>query len=106
MNPRPRFIEQGQTYNLPSKPLNIVSLSRDDLKDAHHERYHGERTVESITNWARHFVDQATKKAPKSHNVDHNADGDTDSHVGVGCLVAGLLHVQRAPVCPTFHRQS
>jgi hypothetical protein len=29
--------------------------------------------------------------------VDENKDGDKESHNGVGCMIAGMLHVQRAP---------
>lgn len=39
-------------------PPVVVMDARDDLKDAHHERYHGERSVDSIVNWAKHFLDQ------------------------------------------------
>jgi len=84
----------------------IMVFRRDDLKDAHHERYHGERSVTSIVNWANHFLDQATNKAPKTQAVDHNADGEADSHIGVGCLIAGLLHVQRAPGGITIQAKS
>jgi hypothetical protein len=70
---------------------------QDDLKDVHHERYHGDRTVEAIAGWADVLMKQLKREIPKSRVVDENKDGEKESHNGVGCMVAGMLHVQRAP---------
>ena len=72
-------------------------ILQDDLKDVHHERYHGDRTVEAITAWADVLMKQLKREIPKSRVVDENKDGDKESHNGVGCMIAGMLHVQRAP---------
>ena len=29
--------------------------------------------------------------------MDADKDGQADSHTGVGCMISGLLHVQKAP---------
>jgi len=77
--------------------LSLTWIPQDDLKDAHHERYHGDRTVEAITTWASTLMKQLKREIPKSRVVDDNKDGEKESHNGVGCMIAGMLHVQRAP---------
>ncbi|KAJ1465244.1 hypothetical protein T484DRAFT_1865709, partial [Baffinella frigidus] len=73
----------------------------EDTPEAAHEKYHGERTVEAITAWTDELVKQIKKEIKKevivSKVIDHNNDGEKDSHNGVGCLIAGMLHVQKAP---------
>jgi len=51
----------------------------------------------SVPRWAEHFLAQLKNEAPKTRVVDADKDGNVDSHHGVGCMVSGLLHVQRAP---------
>ena len=77
--------------------MSLTWIPQDDLKDAHHERYHGDRTVEAITSWANTLMKQLKREIPKSRVVDENKDGEKESHNGVGCMIAGMLHVQRAP---------
>ncbi|KAJ1492915.1 hypothetical protein T484DRAFT_1769701 [Baffinella frigidus] len=40
---------------------------------------------------------QIKRETPKTRTVDSDKDGVADSHTGVGCMISGLLHVQRAP---------
>jgi len=75
----------------------ILVFRKDDTGSSLHESYHGERSVPAITGWAEHFVAQLKNNAPKTRMVDADKDGNVDSHHGVGCMVSGLLHVQRAP---------
>jgi len=75
----------------------ILVFRKDDTGSSEHESYHGERSVPAITQWAEHFLAQAKNLVPKTRTVDADRDGVADSHDGVGCLISGLLHVQRAP---------
>lgn len=75
----------------------ILVFRKDDTGTSQHESYHGERSVPAITAWAEHFVAQMKNEIPKTRVVDADKDGSVDSHNGVGCMVSGLLHVQRAP---------
>jgi len=83
-------------YRIDAFP-SILVFRKDDTGKSHHESYHGERSVPAITAWAEHFVAQARKEIPKTRTVDSNRDGTLDSHGAVGCMISGLLHVQRAP---------
>ena len=40
-----------------------------------HETYHGERSVDKITEWAENFVKQENKEIKKTRNVDVDRDG-------------------------------
>jgi hypothetical protein len=40
---------------------------------------------------------QIKRETPTTRTVDSDKDGVADSHTGVGCMISGLLHVQRAP---------
>lgn len=84
------------THKIDAFPT-IMVFRRDDLADRERERYHGERTVDAITGWANELMKQIKSEVPKSRVVDANKDGEKDSHNGVGCMVAGMLHVQKAP---------
>jgi len=53
--------------------------------------------VEAITSWTDELVKQIKKEVIVAKVVDYNNDGEKDSHNGVGCLIAGMLHVQKAP---------
>ena len=53
--------------------------------------------MEAITTWADVLMKQLKREIPKSRVVDGNKDGEKESHNGVGCMIAGMLHVQRAP---------
>lgn len=53
--------------------------------------------MEAISGWADVLMQQAQRNVARSRVVDVNRDGEKESHNGVGCMVAGLLHVQRAP---------
>jgi len=75
----------------------IMVFRKEDAAEASHEKYHGERTVDAITAWADELMKQIKKETVRSKVVDYNNDGEKDSHNGVGCLVAGMLHVQKAP---------
>eukprot|EP00287_Rhodomonas_sp_CCMP768_P004389 CAMPEP_0196740402 /NCGR_PEP_ID=MMETSP1091-20130531/31598_1 /TAXON_ID=302021 /ORGANISM="Rhodomonas sp., Strain CCMP768" /LENGTH=474 /DNA_ID=CAMNT_0042085543 /DNA_START=59 /DNA_END=1483 /DNA_ORIENTATION=+ len=83
-------------YRIDAFPTILV-FRKDDSGTTQHESYHGERSVKAITGWADHFVAQEKKEIPKTRSVDVNKDGVADSHTGVGCMISGLLHVQRAP---------
>mmetsp|Transcript_56784 Transcript_56784/g.133047 ORF Transcript_56784/g.133047 Transcript_56784/m.133047 type:complete len:475 (-) Transcript_56784:90-1514(-) len=83
-------------YRIDAFPTILV-FRKDDAGTTQHESYHGERSVKAITGWADHFVAQEKKEIPKTRTVDTNKDGVADSHTGVGCMISGLLHVQRAP---------
>jgi len=83
-------------YRIDAFPTILV-FRKDDKGDSQHESYHGERSVPAITQWAEHFMSQLNNEVPKSRTVDANKDGVVDSHNGVGCMISGLLHVQRAP---------
>jgi len=75
----------------------VLVFRKDDTGSSLHESYHGERSVPALTGWAEHFLAQLKNEAPKTRVVDADKDGNVDSHHGVGCMVSGLLHVQRAP---------
>ena len=75
----------------------ILVFRKDDTGKSQHESYHGERSVPAITGWADNFVKQARREIPKTTTVDSDKDGQADSHAGVGCMISGLLHVQKAP---------
>jgi thiol-disulfide isomerase/thioredoxin len=75
----------------------ILVFRKDDTGQSDHEVYHGERSVAAITAWAEHFLAQAKNFIAKTKTVDSDMDGVADSHGGVGCMVSGLVHVQRAP---------
>eukprot|EP00282_Hemiselmis_andersenii_P027591 CAMPEP_0169478152 /NCGR_PEP_ID=MMETSP1042-20121227/28318_1 /TAXON_ID=464988 /ORGANISM="Hemiselmis andersenii, Strain CCMP1180" /LENGTH=322 /DNA_ID=CAMNT_0009592591 /DNA_START=123 /DNA_END=1092 /DNA_ORIENTATION=- len=72
-------------------------VPKDDTGTSLHESYHGERSVPAITAWSENFLAQVKNQVPKTRMVDSDKDGVADSHHGVGCMVSGLLHVQRAP---------
>jgi len=75
----------------------ILVFRKDDTGKSEHESYHGERSIPAITGWADNFVKQLKRQIPKTRTVDADRDGQADSHAGVGCMISGLLHVQRAP---------
>jgi len=75
----------------------ILVFRKDDTGNSLHESYHGERSVPAITAWSENFLAQVKNQVPKTRVVDSDKDGVADSHHGVGCMVSGLLHVQRAP---------
>jgi len=83
-------------YRIDAFPTILV-FRKDDTGTTQHESYHGERSVNAITGWAEHFIAQAKKAIPATRTVDANKDGVADSHHATGCMVSGLLHVQRAP---------
>ncbi|EKX54421.1 hypothetical protein GUITHDRAFT_99900 [Guillardia theta CCMP2712] len=83
-------------YHIDAFP-SIMVFRKDDPLDKDHEKYHGERSVDAIVSWAEHLMKQVNLQAPKSRVVDKEQDGEKESHNGVGCMVAGMLHVQRAP---------
>jgi thiol-disulfide isomerase/thioredoxin len=85
-------------YKIDAFPTIMVfrkETGTDKAKDR--ERYHGERTVDAITAWAGELFKQIKSEVPKSRVIDVDKDGEKDSHNGVGCMVAGMLHVQKAP---------
>jgi len=75
----------------------IMVFRKDDSGRSFHETYHGERTVDKISDWAENFVAQENRETPKTRVVDVDKDGVAESNPGVGCMISGLLHVQRAP---------
>ena len=75
----------------------ILVFRKDDTGKSEHESYHGERSIPAITGWADNFVKQLKRQIPKTRTVDADRDGQADSHAGVGCMISGLLHVQKAP---------
>eukprot|EP00290_Baffinella_frigidus_P009705 CAMPEP_0180131924 /NCGR_PEP_ID=MMETSP0986-20121125/8695_1 /TAXON_ID=697907 /ORGANISM="non described non described, Strain CCMP2293" /LENGTH=472 /DNA_ID=CAMNT_0022071865 /DNA_START=19 /DNA_END=1437 /DNA_ORIENTATION=+ len=83
-------------YRIDAFPTILV-FRKDDTGTSQHESYHGERSVTAITTWAEHFMKQIKRETPKTRTVDSDKDGVADSHTGVGCMISGLLHVQRAP---------
>jgi len=83
-------------YRIDAFPTILV-FRKDDTGQSQHESYHGERSVPAITAWADNFVKQLKREIPKTRTVDSDRDGQADSHTGVGCMISGLLHVQRAP---------
>ena len=75
----------------------ILVFRKDDTGNSVHESYHGERSVPAISAWAENFLAQVKNQVPKTRMVDSDKDGVADSHHGVGCMISGLLHVQKAP---------
>mmetsp|Transcript_64260 Transcript_64260/g.94085 ORF Transcript_64260/g.94085 Transcript_64260/m.94085 type:complete len:477 (-) Transcript_64260:454-1884(-) len=83
-------------YRIDAFPTILV-FRKDDTGKSEHESYHGERSIPAITGWAENFVKQLKREIPKTRTVDADKDGQADSHTGVGCMISGLLHVQKAP---------
>lgn len=75
----------------------IMVFRKDDKGNSFHETYHGERSVDKISEWAENLVAQNKKEIAKTRVTDVDKDGVAESNPGVGCLISGLLHVQRAP---------
>jgi len=74
-----------------------IAVFRFDAKGlTRHETYHGTQSSTAMTKWVRTVLFQ-NKAGPDARRVDVDKDGSLESHEGIGCRVAGTVHVQNGP---------